>query len=71
MLTEIKSFYVTGKSIPQIEDWTEAVKIAQTYHCIVDVRWLPNRYAGQYNQYVFESDDPERLNSRTPRTYGV
>lgn len=70
MLKQIKTFYIDGR-IPQLDDWQEAVRIAKTGNCVVEIRWLPNIYAGWYHEYVFEYSDPAELDARTPRVYGV
>jgi hypothetical protein len=70
MLKPIKTFYVDDR-IPQLDDWHEAVKIAKTDKCVVEIRWLPNIYAGWYHEYVFENSDPAELDAKTPRVYGV
>lgn len=70
MLRPIKAFCI-NKGIPTYDDWVQAVDIAKTDHCVVEVRWLPNRWAGWYQEYVFETSDPGDLNQKTPRVYGV
>lgn len=70
MLRPIKTFYI-DKGIPTYEDWKQAVEIAQVDECVVEVRWLPNIYAGWYHDYVFMNSDPTELDARTPRVYGV
>ena len=70
MLKPIKTFYVEP-GIPDYSDWVQAVDIAKTEQCVVEVRWLPNRWAGWYHEYVFENSDPGELNQKTPRVYGV
>ena len=70
MLKPIKIFYI-DKGIPTYEDWKQAVEIAQADECAVEVRWLPNTYAGWYDTLVFEDSDPTDLDARTPRVYGV
>ncbi len=70
MLKPIKTFYAESR-IPTLEDWKEAVRIAQEEHCIVEIRWLPNIYTGWYHEYVFEDSNPTELDAETPRVYGV
>ena len=70
MLKPIKTFYVVTR-IPQYSDWEEAIRIAQTDACIVEVRWMPNIYTGWYHEYVFDTSDPAELDQKTPRVYGV
>ena len=70
MLRPIKTFYI-DKGIPTYEDWKQAVEIAKEDECVVEVRWLPNIYAGWYHDYVFEDSDPVKLDAKTPRVYGV
>jgi hypothetical protein len=70
MLRPIKTFYI-DRGIPTYDDWKQAVEIAQESECVVEVRWLPNIYAGWYHEYVFENSDPAELDAKTPRVYGV
>ena len=70
MLRPIKTFYI-DRGIPTYDDWKQAVEIAQENECVVEVRWLPNFYAGWYHDYVFEDSDPAELDAKTPRVYGV
>jgi hypothetical protein len=69
MLRPIKTFY--AGSIPTYEQWEEAVQIAKTENCVVEVRWMPNSWTGWYHEYVFEDSNPLKLCERTPRVYGV
>ena len=70
MLKLIKTFHVVT-CIPQYSDWEEAIRIAQTDACIVDVRLMPNIYIGWYHEYVFDTSDPAELDQKTPGVYGV
>jgi hypothetical protein len=70
MLKQIKTFYIDGR-IPQLGDWQEAVQIAKTDNCVVELRWCPNTFAGWWHEYVFENSDPAELDTRTPRVYGI
>jgi hypothetical protein len=70
MLRPIKTFYV-DYGVPTYEDWCEAVKIAKEEQCVVEIRWLPSRWAGWYHEYVFMDSDPEKLDQKTPINYGV
>lgn len=70
MLKQIKTFYIDD-GIPQLDDWQEAIKIARTDSCVVELRWCPNTWAGWYHEYVFEDSDLTELDAKTPRVYGV
>lgn len=69
MLIPIKPFYV--HLVPSYEEWKEAINIAKTEKCVVEVRWMPNRWAGWYHEYVFEDSDPATLDANVPKVYGV
>ena len=69
MLKPIKTFYVKG--YPDLADWEEAVRIAKEESCVVELRWMPNIYAGYYHDYVFEDSDPIKLDEKTPKVYGL
>lgn len=69
MLKQIKTFYIEG--IPSYEDYCEARDIASNEDCVVEVRWLPNIWAGWYHEYVFANSNPADLAAKTPRVYGV
>lgn len=70
MLKPIKIFYIED-GIPQLDDWREAVKIAKADNCVVEIHWMPSIYTGYYHEYVFDDSDPENLDARTPKVYGV
>ena len=69
MLKPIKTFYVKG--YPELVDWEEAVRMAKEESCVVELRWMPNIYAGYYHDYVFEDSDPVKLDEKTPKVYGI
>jgi hypothetical protein len=69
MLKQIKTFYAGRR--PQLSDWEEAAKIAQEEDCVVDVYWLPSKWAGWYHEYVFDNSDPIELDKKIPTVYGV
>lgn len=71
MLRPIKTFYVIDKSVPQLTDWEEAIRIANEETCVVEVRWCPSIMAGWYHDYVFGYEDPKELDAKTPKIYGV
>ena len=68
MLKPIKTFYVVG--VPNYNEFAEARDIARDEDCVVELRWLPNTYAGWYHEYVFEDSDPVKLDEKTPKVYG-
>ena len=70
MLNPIKTFYIEPR-IPDYSDWVQAVEIAKAEQCVVEVRWLPSKWAGWYHEYVFENSDPAKLATNTPKVYGV
>ena len=67
MLKPIKTFY--SRTVPSLDDWYEAVRIAKEEDCIVEVRWLPNIMCGWYHDYAFEDSDPVKLDEKTPKVY--
>ena len=69
MLKPIKTFY--ADTVPTLDDWDDAVRIAKDEICVVELRWRPNIWTGWYHDYVFEDSDPTELDEKTPRVYGV
>jgi hypothetical protein len=69
MMQAIKSYYVKG--LPSYDNFAEAVDIAKREDCLVEIRWLPNKWAGWYHEYVFSDSNPQELASKVPRVYGV
>jgi hypothetical protein len=69
MLTPIKTFYVEGA--PSYEEIVEARDTAQREYCVVELRWLPDIFAGWYHEYVFNDSDPQEIYDNLPRVYGL
>ncbi len=69
MLQPIKTYYIKG--LPSYENFVEAVDIAKREDCLVEIRWLPSKWAGWYHEYVFSDSNPQELANKVPRIYGV
>lgn len=68
MLKPIKVMY--SNINPTYEIFEEAKQIAIDDDCVVEVRWLPNIYAGWHHEYVFANSDTLKLAEKVPQVYG-
>lgn len=71
MLIPIKVFTVDS-GIPSIDDLGEARQICIEEACAIDLRWLPNSFAGWYHLYIDKDTDIEyAYEHQIPKVYGV
>lgn len=71
MLIPIKVFTVNG-GIPSIDDLGEARQTCIEEECVIDLRWLPNAWAGWYHLYIDKDTDIEyAYEHQIPKVYGV
>lgn len=71
MLIPIKAFTIDG-SIPTKADLAEAQQICIKENCTVELRWVPNVFAGWYHLYIDKDTDLEYVyEHQVPKVYGV
>lgn len=71
MLIPIKVFTVED-SIPTKADLGEAQQICIEENCKVELRWIPNIFAGWYHLYIDKDTDIEyAYEHQVPKVYGV
>lgn len=72
MLIPIKVFTVENGNIPTKEDLNEAKQICIKECCQVELRWIPDIFAGWYHLYIDKNTDIDyAYEHQVPKVYGI